>query len=342
VYSAESCRETDTNESLADDNTVLTVIDRLSLITIRDILQDFALFSGLHCNFDKTALLPIFPPTRQELEWIAEAGFTVVDKIKLLGAKITSDVSALHENFERIFEKMITTANFWSRFKLSLPGRIAIAKTFLVSQLNYLGCVFRPTEDQVARMQAVADNFVKKNMVVTNTRLYLPPEKGGIGFFNLENFLESQRCSWLFKAKKRCIDNWRFDLTMLAPNNDPLLLRCTDIDRTSNPIIYQICHSYERFYSSFCMINNNYKESYIFDNQFFKDTASDNTLGPNFFGIDFYNNYKGIIRTLKFSDCFSNLGFKTLQEFANMGLPVNRLPGCGSAILYCTQKMAYR
>jgi hypothetical protein len=123
------------------------VIDRLSLITISDILQDFASFSGLHCNFDKTAILPIFPPTRQELEWIAEAGFTVVDKIKLLGAEITSDVSSLHENFERIFEKMVTTANFWSRFKLSLPGRIAIAKTFLVSQLNYLGCVFRPTED---------------------------------------------------------------------------------------------------------------------------------------------------------------------------------------------------
>jgi hypothetical protein len=125
VYSAESCRETDTNESLADDNTVLTVIDRLSLITIRDILHDFALFSGLHCNFDKTALLPIFPPTRQELDWIAEAGFTVVDKIKLLGAEITSDVSALHENFERIFEKMITTANFWGP-DLNFPFQVGL------------------------------------------------------------------------------------------------------------------------------------------------------------------------------------------------------------------------
>jgi hypothetical protein len=128
-------------------------------------------------------LLPIFPPTRQELEWITEAGFTVVDKIKLLGAEITSDVSDLHDNFERIFEKMVSTANFWSRFKLSLPGRITIAKTFLVSLLNYLGCVFRPTDDQLSRMQAVANNFVKKNIVVSNTRLYLPPEKGGDWFF---------------------------------------------------------------------------------------------------------------------------------------------------------------
>jgi hypothetical protein len=323
VYSAESCRETDINESLADDNTVLSVINKNSLLTLRDILQDFASFSGLHCNFDKTSLLPIFPPTVQELDWIREAGFTVVNKIKLLGADITSDVAALTENFDRIYDKMVSTANYWSRFKLSLPGRIAIAKTFLISQLNYLGCVFRPTDEQLARMQSVADNFVKKNLNISKSRLYLPPDKGGLGFFNLNSFLESQRCTWLFRAKKKCIDNWRYDITVKAPHNDPLLIRSSDIDALVNPIIYHICTAYDKFYESFCKTDHNFRDAYIYDNTVFRDTVTNSTLGRNFFGIDFYNIHKNIIRNLKFSDCFSDLGYKTMQEFVQMGLPLN-------------------
>jgi hypothetical protein len=316
-------RETDINESLADDNTVLSLINKNSLLTIRDILQDFSSFSGLHCNFDKTSLLPIFPPTVQELEWINEAGFTVVEKIKLLGADITSDVAALTDNFERIFEKMVNTANFWSRFKLSLPGRITIAKTFLISQLNYLGCVFRPTEEQIARMQSVADTFVKKNCNISKSCLYMSPENGGIGFFNLSSFLDSQRCTWLFRAKKKCIDNWRYDIVSNSPSDDPLLIRSSDIDAAVNPIIHQICTAYDKFYESFCKVDNNFKEAYIFENGFFRDTATDGTLGRDFFGHVFYNRHKNTLRCLRFSECFNDLGYKTMQDFSQMGLPFN-------------------
>jgi hypothetical protein len=91
VYSAECNRETDVNESLADDNTVLSIITKNSLITIKNILNAFAGISGLQCNFDKTALLPIFPLTDVEQEWITEAGFTISTSIKLLGADITAE-----------------------------------------------------------------------------------------------------------------------------------------------------------------------------------------------------------------------------------------------------------
>jgi hypothetical protein len=54
VYSAEANRETCSNESLADDNTVLFMLCKPSISAIKNILNDFAAFSGLHCNFDKT------------------------------------------------------------------------------------------------------------------------------------------------------------------------------------------------------------------------------------------------------------------------------------------------
>jgi hypothetical protein len=55
----ESNRETATNESLADDNTVLTLLQPDSLGTIKKMLEDFGEISGLCCNYDKTEPNPL-------------------------------------------------------------------------------------------------------------------------------------------------------------------------------------------------------------------------------------------------------------------------------------------
>jgi hypothetical protein len=59
VFRNESRRETGKNESLADDNTTLTILDYSNLRRLREILDDFARISGLHCNNDKTCILPV-------------------------------------------------------------------------------------------------------------------------------------------------------------------------------------------------------------------------------------------------------------------------------------------
>jgi hypothetical protein len=204
VYSAESNRETDINESLADDNTVLTIINRNSLLTIKNVLTDFAHFNGLpvHCNFDKTSILPVFQPNEDELQWISEAGFAVTNNLKLLGVEITSDPDSLSSNFNKIIGKIENLINFWSRFRLSLPGRIAISKTFLVSQINYVGCIFAPTDEQLDHMQRIINTFIKKNLNISDNRICLSTDKGGLGFFNLSEFLDSQRCTWLLELEK--------------------------------------------------------------------------------------------------------------------------------------------
>jgi hypothetical protein len=106
----------------------------------------------------------------------------------------------------------------------------------MISQINYLGCVFRPTDQQLNSIQEKLNSFVKKNLKISDDRLYLQAEEGGVGFFNLQSFLDAQRCTWLFRAKKQCIDNWRYDLHALAPRFDPLLIRKVDIDMYEHPM----------------------------------------------------------------------------------------------------------
>jgi hypothetical protein len=319
-FQCEANRETGKNESLADDSTVLTIIEKNSLTQVKNILDRFADISGLKCNYDKTCLLPIHPLTEVENEMVAGTGFTVVNHFKLLGANITADVNDLKENFSNVITKITGQISFWSRFRLSLPGRITIAKTYLISQINYLGCVFRPSDEQIAVMQRIINSFIKKGLNISDERMYADPESGGLGFFNISNFLDAQMCTWILRAKNMPIDNWRYDLNFLAPGRDPLALRTSDVNREEHPILFEFVNAYERFYYKFCKKDDNVGMSLIFKNPLFRDPESGEPLDQTFFGNKFYNNNLVTLRNLKFRDCFNGNTVKNLDDFAVSGL----------------------
>jgi hypothetical protein len=120
-YSQESNRETSKNESLADDNTTITLLERESLHTVKNILNSFADISGLECNFDKSCIMPTFDPDPDELALIQELGFKYTKTIKLLGVEIVYTL----DNIDRIFGQVL---NF-------LLGKIQI-----ISSGTYYNC----------------------------------------------------------------------------------------------------------------------------------------------------------------------------------------------------------
>jgi hypothetical protein len=118
------------------------------------------------------------------------------------------------------------------------------------------------------------------------------------------------------------IDNWRYDTHLLAPGNDPLLLRTSDVCNATHPILYDIVRAYNRFYYEFCKHKLNFLISIIFENPLFRDPENNNILDAAFFGNNFYNERKLIIRRLSVSDCFLNKSFRNLEQFENIGLPL--------------------
>ena len=59
-------------------------------------------------------------------------------------------------------------------------------KTCLISQLNYVGCFLPMPDDTLSTFQAIINQFVKNNLPVSAERLYLKPEDGRLGIFNLK------------------------------------------------------------------------------------------------------------------------------------------------------------
>ncbi len=80
--SQESNRETDKADGFADDNSTATEASLGSLQTLKEICSDFASFSGLRTNTEKTTLLQIGRISNLSEE-IKNLGFVIINEVKL-------------------------------------------------------------------------------------------------------------------------------------------------------------------------------------------------------------------------------------------------------------------
>jgi hypothetical protein len=233
----ESLGETSKNESLADDNTTLMMIESSSLAALRKILDDFGRISGLICNYEKTVIVPVGPNrlTVNDIE-----GFAVDTHVKLLGMEVTNSLDNVDDIFINLGEKILNIILFWIRFRLSLPGRIAILKTLLIPQLNYLGCFLTPSRIVIDNLQTMLDDFVLNGLRISKDRYYLPPNEGGLGLIHIGTFLTAQKCSWVKRIHSNTIDNWRLRFRLASPTFNVTLVKSIDFDRRSSPVLYEI------------------------------------------------------------------------------------------------------
>jgi hypothetical protein len=271
-------------------------------------------------------------------------GFCLSNSVKLLGLNITNDLNDLPSNFIHIEQKIRDIILFWERFRFTFPGRVAILKTLVLPQLNYLGCFLTPENDVLTRIQETLDGFALKGQSISKDRRYLHPNQGGAGLFNLSDFLIAQRCAWVKRAITNVNDNWRLSLLASVPGGDLANLRACDIPREKSIILHEIAWAFEFFNGCHSLLENNYRKSSIFQNIAFCRSGVDNRLlDIDFFGKHFYNLNKEKIRTLTFEDCFSDGNFKSINDFRLMGLalPLSLWMRLQSALLFSKKNNNY-
>jgi len=185
--------------AMADDCTLLVTLTRDNLQTIVDYLNYFERISGLGCNVEKTAVMPV-GVIEQIPQNILDLGIQIVNEITLLGAKIKNTGSSFANNSDEIFLKIRKQVNFWTRFNLSLPGRINVAKTFMYSQINYLGCIVPLGQNFERNASQEIEKYVKGNLKIGRQKFYEPIMYGGLGLFKISDFLASQCCAWVRRS----------------------------------------------------------------------------------------------------------------------------------------------
>jgi hypothetical protein len=240
----ESGRETDKAEAFADDTTGLTLLELDSLSKLKEVLYEFGEMSGFKCNVEKTVLMQVGNLIAPSNEIVA-LGASHIQSIKILGMEIDQNISNLDQNFSIILDRVKSSIAYWKRYNLTLNGRINVIKSLLVSLINHLGCILMPSRQTLNSLQKAVDDFAIGKLNVAKNRICLPVDCGGLGLFNLEEFLTAQQCTWVLRANKSLRDNWRCDLYRLSSGNC-LSVSEKIIDKNSNPILYGLGAAFER------------------------------------------------------------------------------------------------
>ncbi|MFN9942541.1 MAG: hypothetical protein ACK56I_24030, partial [bacterium] len=100
-----------------------------SLSVIKNSMIQFGFISGLCTNVEKTTMMRIGNLDTVLDPRIEQLGFGLVTEMKILGFDIDNKAEQLEKNFDKCISKMRQIVGNWSRFRLTLPGRIAIAKS---------------------------------------------------------------------------------------------------------------------------------------------------------------------------------------------------------------------
>jgi hypothetical protein len=253
--------------SFADDLSASVMAEYETLSRVKSALLEFGIISGLRTNVEKTTMMRIGNLESVLDPRIRDLGFAMVDEMKILGFLIDNKAEHLERNFDVCITKMRKIVGNWSRFRLTLPGRIAIAKSMILSQVTFHGTILEPTTVQLRVMNEIIEGFVTHNIVISKERMYVPVKKGGLGLINLENFLAAQKCSWIRRCFLVINDPWRWDFLRMC-NYSLSTVRIENFSKVDNPMLWTIANAVSTFQKKYWLRDENYLEAPIFNNDF--------------------------------------------------------------------------
>ena len=199
-------------EAYADDTTIGISRSPENLSNLVKIINNFTLISGLHANLDKTHVIPIGMITNTEEILCPELALNWTSSFKLLGLEIDSKLEKLQVNIEKKIIKIKSLITTWEKRNLTTPGRVAIAKSLLLSQLVYIMQVLDFTQENLDEVENLLYAYIKgktKRNWLSKEQIRTPKNKGGIGFFDITKFYFAQKCSIIRRyAKDQTDDVW--------------------------------------------------------------------------------------------------------------------------------------
>jgi hypothetical protein len=258
------------------------------------------MISGLECNVEKTTLMQIGSndPISRE---VVDLGFDIQEEVKLLGLKIKKNCRYYLDSINDIEDRIRNQIRFWGRFDLSLPGRVSVAKTFLYSQINYLGCFLPINGEKINTFETLIEDYVKGPLNISKERMTLSREEGGVGLFKISIYLSGQICTWAKRAQS-LDDNWKLRLYAKSYGST-LNIRDGIFDPVLEPILTNIAHNFSAFIVKLSKTKGNLMESYVLENNALTFDGEDGgRITEEFFEGDDFNAQKRKIGNLKVSD----------------------------------------
>jgi hypothetical protein len=169
-----------------------------------------------------------------------------------------------------------------------------------------------PSKDRLNVLQRILDSFAIGSLNVAREKITLPTENGGLGLFNVEEFLTAQQSVWIFRANLSTRDNWRVRLRQLC-NGNILAAGPHIIDKEANPILHGFAAAYNKIRLAHDTKNDNFVHALVFNNPiFFRARGDKKVLNASYLELD--EGSASNIAQITALNCFNVHGLKTRQE----------------------------
>jgi hypothetical protein len=99
--------------------------------------------------------------------------------------------------------------------------------------------------------------------------MYRQVDEGGLGLFDLSDFISALQCSWIKRCVQSINDNWRYRIALYGNGNPTLVVNDAIVRAGLGTVLNNIVDSFCKFKGKFSTIENNYLHMPIYCNASF-------------------------------------------------------------------------
>lgn len=190
----------------ADDTLFVLNGNKENAETLRWLLKNFELVSGLEVNFDKSCVYGV-NLDQEKMEEIAEALRCRADSLPVpyLGLKIGGRINGI-EKWLEVVEKMKGRLRNWDASSISMGGRCTIVNSILTTMPLYCMSIFPLPKKVATQLKTLQCNFLwggnvdlRKMAWVKWNDLCKPKKDGGLGIKDLLLFNKALLSKWVWR-----------------------------------------------------------------------------------------------------------------------------------------------
>lgn len=229
----------------ADDTVVYMDGSENCLEETLDILDKFAIFSGLQINYEKSTVFRLGSLKTSNVEFAVNRNLKwSSESIMYLGMLISHNESEMLDfNFNTKLSEIKSSLKMWKGRNLTLVGKITLVKTFALSKLVYpFSVLASPPESFFKDLDQILFDFIwdgKPDKIKRKT-LILPIAEGGLGMPDCRIFCKVMKIVWIKRFYDKSEDvRWKILFSeALKSHGGMLLFRC-NFDE-GEPFIHKI------------------------------------------------------------------------------------------------------
>ena len=193
----------------ADDLT-LFISSPQSFSEIREIIEEFSLYSGLKINHSKTSIISNSPTLLSSFRSSFPQGKTLTST-KILGITFSFHKEDLSKNWDDLIRTLPHTTFATLNPKDSLFSKTISVNQHFLPKILFLSRIILPTPKQIKTLTTLLFKFLwnfSPFEPIKRSSLYLPKSDGGIALPNIG-------------LKTTTVFLWKFILLLKTPNPQP-------------------------------------------------------------------------------------------------------------------------